>query len=75
MIVRHFHNGQVYVIEVPSGSRVRRSEAAGESAIFLPTEGGGEVPIFEEPGELLVQLAEAGRYGLLLLAIEERSEL
>ena len=74
MIVRHHHDGKVYIIEVPDGSRVRRSEAAGEGAIFVPVEGGGEVPIFEVPGELLVQLAQAGRYGLRLLGVEEMPE-
>lgn len=74
VIVRHHYDGRVYVIEVPDGSRVRRSEAAGESAIFVPTEGGGEVPIFEVPGELLVQLAERGRYGLRLVGVEEVPE-
>ena len=71
MLVRHFHRGRVYLIEFPDGSRVRRSEAAGESAIFVPVEGGGEVPVFEVPGELLVQVARAGRYGLRLVGIEE----
>ena len=72
MIIRHHHDNRVYHIEVPPGSRLRRSEAAGESAIFVPTEAGGELPIFEEPGELLVRLAEAGRYGLRLVSVEER---
>lgn len=71
MIVQHHCGGWVYIIEVTAGSRVRRSEAAGEGAIFVPTEGGGEVPIFEVPGELLVQLARIGRYGLRIIGIEE----
>lgn len=62
------------MIEVPPGSRVRRSEAAGESAIFVPTEGGGEAVLFEEPPELIVELARAGNFRLRLLAIEERLE-
>lgn len=69
MVVRHHHDGRVYLIEVPEGSRVRRSEAVGEGAIFVPAKE-GEVPIFEVPGELLVELAQAGRYGLRLLGIE-----
>lgn len=72
MIVRHYHDGRVYVFEVPDGSRVRRSEAAGEGAIFVPTEA-GEIPIFEVPGELLVQLAQAGRYGMRLVGVEQRT--
>ncbi len=74
MIVRHHHDGRAYLIEVPECSRVRRSEAAGEAVIFVPVEGGGEVPIFEVPGELLVQLSKVGRYGLHLVGIEEEPE-
>lgn len=73
MIVRHHHDGKVHVIEVPPGSRLKRSEAAGESAIFVPTEEGGETPIFEVPGELLIEVARAGRYGLRLIRVEESS--
>ena len=51
VIIRHFYDGSVYVIKVPDGSRVRRSQVAGESAIFVPTEGGGVVPLFEVPGK------------------------
>ena len=74
MLVKHHHNGRVYLVEFPDGSRVRRSEAAGESAIFVPVEWGGEIPIFEVPGELMVELAQAGRYGMRLLGIEEMHE-
>lgn len=73
MIVRHHHDGKVYVIDVPPGSRVRRSEAAGEGAVFVPTEA-GEIPIFEVPGELMVELARLGRYGLHLVGVEEVHE-
>jgi hypothetical protein len=73
MIVRHHHDGRIYVIEFPAGSRVRRSEAAGESAIIVPTEG-GEIPIFEKPGELVVRLAEEGKYALRVVRIEEPPE-
>lgn len=31
---------------------------------------GRDVPVFDEPGELIVQLAEAGKYGLRLLRVE-----
>lgn len=71
VIVRHHHNGKVYIIEVPDGSRVRQSEAAGEGAIFVPVEGGGEVPIFEEPSELLVELARVERHGLRIISVED----
>lgn len=71
MIVKHHHGGDLYLIEIPDGSRVRRSEAAGEGAILIHHDG-REVPIFEVPGELLVQLAQAGQYGLRLVGVEER---
>jgi len=74
VLVRHHHDGKVYMIEVPDGSRVRRSEAAGEGAIFVSVEGGGEVPVFEVPGELMVVLAREGRYGLRLVGVEEGLE-
>ena len=74
MLVRHHHDGRVFSIEVPDGSRVRRSQAAGEGTIFVPVEGGGEVPIFDVPGELLILLAQAGRHGLRLLGVEEVPE-
>ena len=69
LLIRHHHAGSVYVIECPPGSRVRRSEAAGEGVVYVPWKR-GEVPIFEVPGELMVRLAEKGRYGLRLLGIE-----
>lgn len=74
MLVSHHHDGKVYMIEVPDGGRVRRSEAAGEGAIFVPVEGGGEVPVFEVPGELMVVLAREGRYWLRLVGVEEGLE-
>ena len=42
--------------------------------LYVPDRRGGEVPIFEVPGELLVQLAQVGKYGLRIIAIEERPE-
>jgi len=73
MIVRHHHDGMIYSIEFPPGSRVRRSEVAGEGVVYVPSEG-REIPIFEVPGELMVELAEAGRYGLRLLGVEDEPE-
>jgi hypothetical protein len=73
MIVRHHHGGKVYSIELPPGSRVRRSLAAGEGVVFVPHEG-GEIPVFEVPGKLMVELARAGRHGLRLLGVEEVPE-
>ncbi len=73
MVVRHHHGGKVYVIEVPDGSRVRLSESAGEGVVFVAWEG-REVPIFEVPGELMVQLAQAGRYGMRIVGVERVPE-
>jgi hypothetical protein len=73
MIVRHHYGGKVYVIEFPPGSRVKRSMAARESAVYVQTVR-GEVPVFEEPGVLMVSLAMETRYGLRLLGVEERPE-
>jgi hypothetical protein len=73
MIVRHHHAGKVFLIHCPAGSRLRRSNATGESVVYVTTEG-GEVPLFEEPTDLLVQLAEEGRYGLRLIGVEQEPE-
>lgn len=34
---------------------------------------GGEIPIFEMPPELLIQLAQVGQYGLRIVGVEEVS--
>lgn len=73
MLIRHYHDQKVYQILCPAGSRFRRSEATGESVLYVPTEG-GEVPLFEEPSDLLVQLSSEGRYGLRLLRVEDEPE-
>ena len=52
----------MYVVEVPEGTRVHRSRLTAMTSLYVPYMG-REVPIFDEPGELVVQLAEAGRYG------------
>jgi hypothetical protein len=73
MIVRHHFDNKAYVIEFPTGSRVSRSELAGESAIYVPYEG-KDIPVFEEPPELLIELARAGKYGLRIVGVEEMPE-
>src|SRR5579885_2102300 len=73
VIVRHHHDQEVFVILCPVGSRLRRSDATGESVLYVPTEE-GEVPLFEEPSALLVQLSSEGRYGLRLLGVEDEAE-
>lgn len=70
MIIRHHHDNKIYRIEVPPGTRISRSAAAGTSVVNVPTRR-GEVPIFDEPGELLIQVAQSGRHGLRLLGTEE----
>jgi hypothetical protein len=69
MLVRHHHAGRCSVVEFPEGTRVHRSRLTGMTSHYVPFRG-REVPVFDEPGELVVQLAEAGRYGMRLLAIE-----
>lgn len=70
MIVRHHHDDRIYRIEVPPGTRISRSAAAGANAVYVPTKR-GEIPIFDEPGELLIQMAQSGRHGLRLLGVED----
>jgi len=69
MLVEHHHQGRVYVVEFPEGTRVHRSRLTGMTLLFVPFKG-REVPVFDEPDELVVQLAESGKYGLRLLRIE-----
>lgn len=72
MILRLHHGNFIYVIELPPGSRIHRSERAGESVVFLRFEE-AEVPVFEKPPELLIELARAGRYGMKIVQVEKRS--
>jgi hypothetical protein len=69
MLVKHHHQGRVYVVDFPEGTRVHRSRLTGMTSLYIPFNG-REVPVFDEPGELVVQLAEYGKYGLRLLRIE-----
>ena len=69
MFVRHHHDGHVYVVEFPEGTRVYRSRGTGMTLLHVPYKG-QEVPVFDDPGELIVQLVESGRYGLRLLRVE-----
>lgn len=69
MLVRHHHQGQVFVVEFPDGTRVYRAKLTGMTVLSVPWEGRA-VPIFDEPGELIVQLAESRSYGLRLLEVE-----
>lgn len=69
MLVKHHHGGCVYVVEFPEGTRVHRSRLTGLTSLYVPYKG-REVPVFDEPGELVVQLAEDGRYGMRLITVE-----
>ncbi len=69
MLVRHHHGGRVFVVEFPEGTKVYRARLTGMTVLSVPWEG-RVVPVFDEPGELIVQLAEAGSYGLRLLEEE-----
>lgn len=69
MLVRHHHAGRWYVVEFPKGTRVHRSRLTGMTSLHVPYKG-REVPVFDEPGELVVQLAEAGKYGMRLVSVE-----
>lgn len=69
MLVKHHHGGRVYVVEFPEGTRVHRSRLTGMTSLYVPFKG-REVPVFDEPGELIIQLAEAGRYGMRLVRVE-----
>jgi hypothetical protein len=69
MLVKHHHHGLVYLVEFPEGTRVHRSRLTGTTSLYVPFKG-REVPVFDEPGVLVVQLAESGKYGMRLLRIE-----
>jgi hypothetical protein len=66
MLVRHHHRGKVFVVQFPDGTRAYRARLTGITVLSVPWEG-RVVPVFDEPGELIVQLAESGSYGLRLL--------
>ena len=70
MIVRHQHEGHWYVVEFPEGTRAFRSDLAGIGMLTVRWEG-REIPVFDEPSELIPQLADAGKYGLRLICIEQ----
>ena len=72
MLVRHHHAGRCYVVEFPKGTRVHRSRLTSMTLLHVPYKG-REVPVFDEPGELVIQLAEAGRYGMRLVRVERSS--
>jgi hypothetical protein len=57
------------VVEFPEGTKLYQSRLTGMTVLSVPLEG-RVVPVFDEPGELIVQLAETGSYGLRLLEVE-----
>lgn len=69
MLIEHHHQGRVYVVEFPEGTKVHRSRLTGMTSLYVPFKG-REVPVFDKPGELVVELAKSGKYGLRLLRVE-----
>jgi hypothetical protein len=69
VIVRHHHQGHRYIIEFPEGTRVFRSNDARIGMLIVPWEG-RDIPVFDEPTELIVHLAHSGKLGLRMLCIE-----
>jgi hypothetical protein len=63
MFIKHHHAQKVYLIEVPSGARICRSETTGLTTLWI-----GDTAISEEPSVLLVRLAQAGKHGLGILS-------
>jgi hypothetical protein len=70
MLLRHCHEGRWYLVEAPERTRVFRSKLVGFGMLLVLWEG-REIPVFDEPSELIVRLAEAGKYGLKLIGTDE----
>ena len=69
MRVRHHHEGKVYEIEFPAGSRVYRCRTLEGSIIWVQdASGGGDHFVPDWPGELMIQLARKGSHGLRLIS-------
>lgn len=70
MIVRHHHEGRVYEIEFPEGSRVYRCKTMSHTVVWVPNPDGGlDHFVPDWPGELLVQLAKSGAHGFRLVNV------
>jgi hypothetical protein len=69
MLVRHHHDGRVFEIEFPEGSRVYRCKTMEFSVIWVPDAAGGDDhPVPDRPAELMVQLAGSGTHGLRVIS-------
>ena len=69
MLVRHHHAGRVYQIEFPEGCLVQRCKGVGFTIVWVPDPDGGRDHFVPDwPGELIVGLARAGKYGLRLVS-------
>lgn len=66
MLVRHHHEGRWYVVQFPERTRVYRASLTGMTVLSVPWND-REIPVFDDPSELIVQLAGAGTYGLRLV--------
>lgn len=73
MIVRHHHEGRWHVVQFPEGTRVYRSSLTGMTVLSVPWKS-REIPVFDDPSELIVQLAGAGTYGLRLVTVGDEME-
>lgn len=81
MLVRHFHEGSFWIIEVPDGTRIERLShiptASGDwlsDVLFIPWDG-VEVPVPAEPPGVLPLLANEAMYGLRVVAAEATAEV
>jgi hypothetical protein len=69
MRMRHHHEGKVYEIELPEGSRVRRCKTMAHTVIWVPDAAGGDDHFVPDwPAELMIQLARSGTHGLRLIS-------
>jgi|GEM_PF-2773980 len=66
MIVRHHHEGHWYIVQFPERTRVHLSSLTGMTVLSVPWKS-REIPIFDDPSDLIVELARSGTYGLRLV--------
>lgn len=68
MVIQHIHNGEVYEIELPPGSRARHLELVRKSAVWVFDEECGERFLPDTPSCLVTAWAEEGKFGLKWLS-------
>ena len=64
MLLRARHDGRVYEVELPAGSRVEASPFGG--AVIVVSGGSPGATGFSIPRASLLEFARAGRFGLVL---------